>query len=417
MIKYSHLTFYCLLLLSLSLLSCNRDKPNPIPIGDIPEADGYYIYGSNTIAVKATDPEARMTEALLDPSKSGGNTEKEGVLGRLIYVGANSTLTIAQVDGDTYTVYGLPNGGELKPGFDISSTNIRSDMIQGTLMADEEAIMISNEGLYYVFILEERNEIRILQLQPEIIGEATAEVESTGIQIPLKSINADSAVYEISELQLAGSSGYNYRFARGWELYNGPLTVTFTYLGVESYEVSRGLGYNDIGYYNEECAQVVDGKYTLRLSYHMKTGSWTETKIFTGELPVDYSSLTMSIFGNAYLIAPGDTANWRSGTDAYEAKTPSKDGNIYTWSWTSVNLIQGRQFIFLENGEWGGLELNYASASIVGGQAVEEGKIVDSATLGSDLNDFYVQSKGTYDLKLIIDSDSKSTTVLINDSP
>lgn len=405
-----------ILVFGFSVISCDPENPGPNPPGDIPEMDGFYFYGSNTLASKSADAHALLPLARLDPAKSGGNTEREGVFGRLIYIGPNSTIQIAELAGDDYTVYGLPNGGELKPGIQLSFTNIASEMIQGILAPDEDPIIITNEGLYYVLVLKERKEIRLMELRPEIIGDATQGGWSTGTPIPLKSISRDSAVFEITQLPLKGSSRYKYRFARGWELYTGANTVTMTNLGNRNYEESISSGNNDIGYYSDSCAHIIDGKYTINLTYYLTGDKWKENKILTGEFPADYTNTEFGLFGNAYLNAAGDTASWRPGIDGYELRTPTMEGNTYTWSWTSISLIKDREFVILENGEWGGMEISYSIADIVTGQAIDDGLIIDAASVGSDLNNFYVATGGTYDIELVFDEDQETITVRIDNS-
>ena len=398
----------------MAVAACKKDETEPIDL--VPKLDGLYVYGTNTVAETAIEPEAKMARAILNPDKSGGESNVPGVYGKLMYIGAGSTIKFTEVAAEESTVYGAVGGGEAVAGPELGLTDITADIISGTLVADEDPVAITEEGLYYVFVLMNSHQFRILKVEPEIIGDATEKMWTEGTPLPQVRVSADSAVFEVTDLTLTGASGYKYMFSSGWELYIDDSIATHTHLGVESYADAWDSGINDIGYFGENIPHKVDGIFTVRLKYDASTGGWAETKIKTGAILIDYSAYQMGLFGNAYLTAPGDTANWESGVDGYGLHAPAVDGYVYTWTWDDAELIQDREFIFLENGAWGGLQFDWAMLTSVGGKAVDDGDIVDATTLGGEWHNFYVVNGGAYDISLVIDAKAESKTVTITRS-
>lgn len=401
-----------LMAVSLIVVSCKKDDPGPKEL--IPKLDGLYVYGTNTVAETAIESAAKMARAMLNPDKSGGETNMEGVYGKLMYIGAGSTIKFSEVIEEESTTYGAVNGGEIIAGTDLGLTDIKADIITGTLVPDEDPIAVTDEGLYYVFVDMDSLEFRILKLEPEIIGDATELMWTAGTPLPQVHASTDSAVFEVTGLELVGASGYKYRFSNGWELYIGNGIATYTHLGVESYADAWETGINDIGYFGENIPHKVDGVFTVRLKFDPATGEWDETKIKTGAILIDYSAHQMGLFGNAYLLAPGDTANWTSGLDGYGLHSPQVNGNVYTWTWNNTELIQDREFIFLENGVWGGLQLDWSMLTSVDGKAIDDGDIVDAKDdMGGEWHNFYVVVGGSYDISLVIDAAAETKVVTV----
>lgn len=400
------------LLIPALILSCDKENGDE-PIDLIPELDGLYVYGTNTVAETAVEQAAKMSRALMNPDKTGGESNVEGIYGKLMHIGGNSTIQFTEVTDDVSADYGAPDGGETVPGGSVEHTDITDDMIYGTLVEDEEPIAISAEGLYYVFVNMNNLEYRILKVNAQMIGDATELQWTAGTPLPQKSSSVDSTVFEGTEITLVGASGYKYRFGDGWELYNDGTMATFTHLGVESYGTAWETGINDIGYFQENIPHKENGVFTVRLKYNAESGEWDETKVKTGNILQDYTDSEMGLFGNAYLLAPGDTANWVSGEDGYGLHTPDKSGYVYTWTWDDTELLQDREFIFLENGAWGGLQFDWSMLSSVEGPAIDDGDIVDATTVGGEYHNFYVVAGGTYDISLVIDAETDISTVTI----
>jgi len=165
---------------------------------------------------------------------------------------------------------------------------------------------------------------------------------------------------------------------------------------------------NDLGYHLDNIPHHESGMFTVRVEYDAETGEWVETKTRTGGLQVNHSDTQMGLFGNAFVVN-GEEADWNVG---YSLHAPTAEGNVYTWTWESAELIEDREFIFLENGEWGGLQIDFAGAA-VGGAAVENGQIVDATTVGGEYKNFFVVEGGAYDITLVVDVENDSRAVTI----
>jgi hypothetical protein len=403
-----------LLMVPVFFYACNKDEDTK-PIVLIPKLSGLYVFGTNTVAEVAVDPNAKMARALLNPGKSGGDENRDGIYGKWMYIGANSTIQFTYVDTSLVPVsYGSKNGGSFVAGADLGATDIKDSIISDTLVINEVPIKITEEGLYYVFVNFNSLEYRIMKVRAEMIGDATdiRPLWSAGVSLPQVFASKDSAIFEGTDLTLTGASGYKYMFSNGWELFNNGNMATYTSLGVESYADAWASGINDIGYFNENIPHKEDGRFTIRLKYTASTGEWKEAKIKTGKILIDYTSRQIALFGSAWLMAPGDTANWRTG-DGYGLKLAEKVGYVYTWTWNAVPLLQGREFIFLENGAWGGIQLDWSMLTSVGGQAVTDNNIVDATTTGGEWHNFQVSVGGTYNLTLVIDAEAETKTVTI----
>jgi hypothetical protein len=402
-----------LLFVPVLFSSCTKDE-DPKPIVLVPKLSGLYVFGPKTVAAVAVDPNAKMARAVLNPDKSGGDTNREGIFGKLMYIGASSTLQFTYVDTSMVPVtYGAVDGGTLIAGADLGATDVKDTLISGTLVSDEVPVKISEEGLYYVYVDYNTLSFRIMKVRAQMIGDATTAQWVSGTTIPQVFSSKDSTIFEVTDLPLKGASGYKYMFNNGWELLNNGSMATFTHLGVESYGDSWASGINNIGYFVENIPHKDDGAFTIQLKFTAATGEWKETKTKTGKLFIDYSLKQIGLFGNAYETSPGDTANWTSGSDGYQVHAPAKAGSVFTWTWNAVNLIEGREFILLQDGAWGGIQLDWSMLTSVGGQAVTDNNIIDATTDGGEWHNFKVMTGGKYNISLVIDADAETKIVTI----
>ena len=395
---------WLMLMAAVMFAACSDDDAGGPAAPLQPKADGFYVYGTNTIASAPTEQRARLAGAKLNPAKSGGAQTKPGVYGRYMYIGANSTIQFTEVVNGEAVVLGAAGGGTKSAGADLGNTDINAEFIHGTLEAGAPAIQVDEEGLYYLFVDANTDHFRLMKVDAQIFGDAQPGQWSTGTVLPMKSANKDAAVFEATGVNLTGESGYKYRMNRGYEVYNDGEIATLTFLGVESYGAAWDSGVNDLIYKDENIPQKETGTFLVRLEYNPLTDKWTETKI------KDYSATQMSLFGNAFVLPSGEEANWNTGLNLH---APAVEGSVYTWNWDNVGLIEGREFIFLENGAWGGLLIDYTGATVEGA-AVTNGNIVDATTVGGEHHNYRVVAGGPYNIKLVIDAAAGTRKVVIN---
>ena len=402
--------FALLLVLPLFFFSCddeNSEDPPPPP----PNQDGVYVFGSNTVATLATDEGARMNLAALDVKQGAKVEEMDGVYGKYMYIGANSTIQFMEVVNKVATTFGAANGGAVALGTDIGNVPINDNVIHGELVADGPAINVTSEGLYYTYLDKNANTFVIVPVKAQIIGDATEAQWASGTALPLKSTSKTETLFEATNLVLFAEHGYRYRINDGWHVYQDPNIVTLSSLGVEElWPDAWAKDHNDIGFFLENAPHKETGKFTVTLKYDAQTNEWTETKTKTGNVAFDYTNHEMSIFGNAYVTAPEDTASWGSGEDGLGLHKPVKAGEVYTWTWNDVDLIEGREFIFLQDGAWGGLIIDYTGATNEGA-AITNANIVDATSVGGEYHNYFVSDAGSYDITLVINAGTGGKTI------
>jgi hypothetical protein len=399
-----------LLVLPLFFSSCSDEDPvDPPP--PPPNQDGVYVFGTNTIAALATDEGARMALAKLD-FKQGKKVESlDGVYGKLMYIGANSTIQFMEVKNKVATTFGALNGGTVAMGTEVGNVPINDEVVHGELLKDGAAIKVAEEGLYYTYLNMLDGTFVVVPVKPQIIGDATELQWSAGTPLNTKSVDKTKAVFEVQNLEMYAEHGYRYRINDGWHVYQDAEIVTLSSIGVaELWGDAWAKEQNDLGFFIENAPHKQTGIFTVTLTYDAATDTWSETKTKTGEFVADMTDYEMSIFGNAYVTAPGDTANWVSEEDGYGLHTPQKSGHVYTWNWQDVDLIEGREFIFLQDGKWGGILIDYTGATN-GGAAIDNGNIVDATTLGGQYHNYFVVNAGSYDVTLVIDAAANTKTV------
>lgn len=411
--KKSNIIKLLLLLVAPALFfACGKDDgpttPPPPPIN----LNGFFVYGTNTVADDVEDEQARMPLATLNPGKSSDKTSEPGYFGRYMHIGANSTISFARYKGTEGTIYGAAGGGATEVASVVGNSDIADPMIHGTLEADAAPIAIAEAGLYYVFADTTAKTFRVIKLNPNLIGGATPNGWDAGTSIPLKSSDVNTTVFEATNVSMKGADGYKIRFNNGYEIFNNGAIATINYLGVEDYAAAWDAGpgkfdliYKDINIPNHE-----GGVYTITLTLDHKTGKWTEVKTKTGELAVDYSAVKMAIIGNAF-----EGGSWNGdGTGGLNIHTPTKTGNVFKWSWNNVALIQDMEFIFLEEATWGKTLIAYPGAAVQGKAFTD--KLITNAKVdeGKPDENFYVKVGGNYNVSLEFDGVTGDKTVTID---
>lgn len=142
---------FLLLLVAAPLFFSSCDDETEAPKELLPKLDGFYIYGTNTIASSAVEPAARMALAVLDHGKAPNVENQAGVYGKFLFIGANSKIKFAEVKNEVGIVYGAENGGTTSNGLDVGNVPIDDNVIHGTLLVDGPEIDVAEAGLYYAF--------------------------------------------------------------------------------------------------------------------------------------------------------------------------------------------------------------------------------------------------------------------------
>ncbi|MEO7990458.1 MAG: hypothetical protein ABI663_13010 [Chryseolinea sp.] len=397
-----------LLMLPLFFMACSDEDEGPIVL--LPKLDGFYVFGTNTIAEAPTDPESRMALAVLDHTKPAGIDNLDGVYGKYLYIGANSTISFALVENKVGKVLGADGGGSMDSAKVVANCPIKDIVIHGELKEGASEISVTEEGLYYAYVNTNTNEFIIMKVKANMIGDATKLQWAKGTSLPMKSTSKDFTEFEGTNIELYDAHGYRYRMNDGWAVYEDPNIVTLNSMGVFSYGTAWDTNINDIGFFNDNIPHKVTGLYTVNLKYTASTGECEETKTKTGNILVNYTDYSVGVIGDA---TDGGSFNG-DGTGGYEVKKPSKAGNVYTWTWNNVSLIQDKEFIFLQNATWGGLQIDYLGAA-VSGTAITGTKVIDAtaAPVNGPYHNFHVITGGSYNIVLTINAENEGRTVAI----
>ncbi len=401
-----------LLLVATPLIFTSCDDDNEEPKELLPKLDGFYIYGTNTVAASAVEPAARMALAILDHEKAPNVEDQPGVYGKFLFIGANSKIKFAEVKSEVGTVYGAQNGGTVSNGLDVGNVPIDDNVIHGTLTENGPEIEVAEAGLYYAFANVNTGFFVLVRVEANLIGDATPGMWDNSTAIPQKSSSLDSTVFEIKNLVLKGESGYRYRINKGWHAYQEPeVLVTLSSIGVPDYQVAWDTRVNDIGFYLPNIPNHDTGYFTLKLKYIAATNEWVETKVKTGNVLIDYSNHNMAIIGDA---TENGSFNG-NGTGGFGAHKPVKAGNVYTWTWNDVPMLDEKEFIFLQDATWGGLQIDYLGAAI-SGTAITGTKIIDATTapVNGPHHNFHVLEAGTYDVTVEINAETNARTITIS---
>lgn len=388
-------------------MACNNDDPTPTPT-PIPTptptptaSDAVYVTGTNTIAADTSDDAAVLNLAILDPGKGAMEESLAGYYGKFMFIGANSSIDITTVVDGTTTVYGTSDRA-----IDSSATvggAINDLVIHGSLEADSDPITVDDEGLYYLFVDMNARKFILSPVKADIIGDATQGQWATSTPLPLKSTDASTTVFEITNLPLFGNSGYRYRFNNGWHFFDGDDAVTLSSLGVPNYGDAYAAGTNDIGFHLDNAPNIQEGLYTITLTYDAATESWEETKTRTGDLTMDYSTVEFGLFGNAYYVTGTVEGAWDA---IHHTQLPTVQGSVYTWTWTQ-DLIANRAFVIRENtanGEW----VTFTTATREG-TAFTDDSIIQEA----NSQNFFVVIPDVYDITFSINTDTDERKVVI----
>jgi hypothetical protein len=387
-------------ILSVLFVACDKDDDDPIVL--VPNLNGLYVFGTNTVATAPGNAASKVNLAILDPGKGAQVPSLPGVFGKFIHIGANSTIQLAYKQDDVEKVYGADGGGSIDSAI-VTGGSINDVVIHGTLKDGGAPIKVAKAGLYYLYADVNNETFVLMEVKANIIGDATQLQWSAGTVLPLKSSDTTSTVFEATGIPLVGASGYRYRFNDGWHVHEDATTVTLSSMGVLSYGAAWDSGINDIGFFLDNAPHKETGIFTITLTYNAATGVWSEVKTKTGDLLVDYSASEFGWFGNAYYVSGTVEGAWDA---IHHIKTPVKDGNLYNWVW-DLELIQGRSFVLRENGG-SGAWITYGGAAKLGA-SFDDGSIIKEN--GQD--NYYVAVGGNYRITFTINAEDEGRILTI----
>lgn len=410
-LKLQQLVMLSLIAWASVFFSCKTEPIEPTPTPDPVEPsepqlpiipNGFYVFGTNTVATEAGSDASKLDLAVMDPGKGSMVESIAGVYGKFIHIGAQGSIQFTFVESGIRNAYGVDGTASVDSAEAIGGS-VKELVLNGSLIKDGQAIEVAEEGLYYLYADMNKLKFVLMPVKANIIGDATEQEWTGGTVLNLVSSDTSVTVFELTELPLVGASGYRYRFNDGWHVLNEDPEITLSSLGVASYADAWSSGTNDLGYFLENCAHKESGVFTIQLKYDAATQTWSETKTKTGELLTDYSDTEFGWFGNAYYVNDTTPGAW---TDIDLVQRPIRDGNLYTWSW-NLELIEDKSFVLRENVQ-NGIFITYGSVNKVG--AAFDNRFIRKES-GQD--NYYVAQGGTYTVTLTINAEDEGRTIRI----
>lgn len=389
----SLLSAVAMLVIVFGVSSCKKDSTtNTTPPVII--LDGYYVKGGATVNGDNFNSNAMMKVTRNEVTQ----TDRPSLLELYIPLKAGAEgFNIVQVAGSTKKTYGP--GSDYKLITQGTTDEPKYPFYRGSYTESATKFTVDTNGLYHVVIDTELGKVVVAPVHWGIIGAATPNGWGSSTQFTESVFNGTTMNWTITGMQLK-KGDWKLRYSQGWKI---ELDTNLDLGGgKKGVKVNTNFGNRPDSLVpgGNNIVDTVPGIYNVDMSYTLGSG-YTLTLTRTGNIPpIDYSTYQMGIIGNAYLIAPGDTANWDQN---FGTSLPQVSGTNYTWTYT-LDLFADRQFKFRQGEDWNGKSIGFTDVTMAGPDAAN---FEDS---GSDHN-FKVKVGGNYTIVLLIDATNEKYTV------
>lgn len=296
---FNYISMFILLLLAAT--SC-KDNDNWTIIEEA--QPGTYVVGSATIF------SGEASTSALKPIKLDGADSKPEVIGIYTWLKSDGdfTISICKTAGEEPTRYGKGETVEEKEGV-ITISN---------LSAGGPAFTVPADGLYYIIVNSNLNQVSVLPVNWGIIGAATAGAwdKETPFNAPKFNESATTVEWEMSTTLSAGE--YKFRYSGGWG-YEIPYDATskvkiFTDVtGAKSGPDNQLTeGYSNLQTGGDNLVTNIGGQFSVFMKYDIRTGQFSARYVLTGDpvIPPAYPE-QLFLVGDAF-------RGWTPETDAEE---------------------------------------------------------------------------------------------------
>ncbi len=398
-----------LFLASLLVFTSCKDDDDDGP--EITVLDGYYVTGSVT-ALPELDLKGRMTVTPNEVLQE----DRASLLELYIAIKAGAAgFNIVQVYGQTVTTYGP--GNDFESSTDKWENDEPSVAIQrGSLIESTTPFTVPADGLYHVVIDTELDQVAIMPVHWGLIGAATPNGWNGSTQMTESAFNLNTMTWTLTDLELRGGD-WKYRYSNGWKV--GLDSVLDLGGGKKGVKVNTNFGkaVDDLTPGGANIVNANPGVYTATLTWTLGEG-YAATMVKTADLPLTiWTDVQLDAVGTGISADNTDATDDVSGWDwgnvilADNGAVPTKDGDVYTWTWTTVTLEANEGFkIRTKDGvappaNGANFDVGYSALDA----ANSSSKIIDvSGNLASD-------TKATFNITITIDaanSDAKKITIV-----
>lgn len=367
----------------ITLNSCKDDEEVTPGGGEELVEDGFYVQGPST-AYSGFDIKATLSSTKNEVLQEDRATLLE------IYtaVKAGDGFNIIQVAGAERTTWG--------PGEDFGPSATGNDepvgINRGTIAKTDTKFTVSEDGLYHIVIDTETGTGAIVKVDWGVIGQATPGGWSADTKLGAPTFDMSSMTWKTEGLTMSNGE-WKFRYSNGWkveidstvDLGDGAKGVKFNtnFGGTVDALDAGGSNFN-----NDK-----SGIYTVEITWTAGAGH-TAAITRTGDLPArDYSAVSVGLIGDG--VKDG---NWDG---ELFATTPAKDGDVYTWTYNAVELVNAGGFKLRTAGTWD--DINEGHSDIIGGP--------DAADITNADGNMKVAADGTYDIVFVIDAAAETKSI------
>ena len=384
--------------------SCKDDPIEPTP--NVVE-DGWYVKGAGT-ALTELDAKGLMKVT----RNEVGQADRAELLELFIAVkGGSDGFSIVNVVGGTPTSYGSTDIA-IVPEADRTNDEPKVDFWRGTYVASETAFTVSADGLYHVIIDTEFKKVAIVPVAWGLIGAATPGGWGGSTAMAASAFDLNTMTFEITDMELRGGD-WKFRYSDGWKVEidttdanpDNHVKVNTNFGGAVDALVPGG---NNI-------VNSAPGVYTCSLVWSLGA-AYSATLTKTADLPLtNWTDVVCDAVGDGVSSdntnAIVDPSSWDWGNKLLADGAPTKDGYVYTWTWTNITLEAASGFkLRTEDGvaPSNGNGANFDAGLEAVDHSASSGN-VDPATTGN----LTVSTKVAYNITLTIDAANSDAKKII----
>ena len=405
--------FMSALALAFAFTSCEEKPDNGGNLDNVTE-DGFYVAG----------PATGATELTADYMMAAGLNEVDGANRSGMY-----EKYIALEANKDFELVLYANGEQIRYGaaletFDVSekADNPRNvEVKRGVLVtgADAPAMKVAESGLYHIVLdLNEANDLAFgaqIVLAPVQWGVRGAMNGWGFTAMPTPAFNQTTMTYVLENCSVASTGAFKFAYGAGWklDLDDAGKVKANTNLGIDA-EAAGELGNNAL-VPNGKDINIARGIYKITLTWTLKGGAikngYTATIEKTGTLEaVDYSNCQMELVGAGVAEQTGSSADtawsWGQVLLASNDGKPAKNGDVYTWTWSNVQLTtDGWKIRTLNAAETGGV-----ASFDLGADKIDTANSVEGTSTSGDI---ILAAAGKYNVTLAIDAAADTKTITI----
>lgn len=330
--------------------------------------------------------------------------------------GGSDGFSIVNVVGGTPTSYGAGTDFAVVPEADRTNDEPKVDFWRGSYVASETPFTVTADGLYHVIIDTEFKKAVVVPVAWGMIGGATPNGWGGSTAMTASAFDLNTMTFSITDMELRGGD-WKFRYSDGWKVEidttdsnpDNHVKVNTNYGGSVDALVPGG----------DNIVNSVPGVYSCSLVWTLGA-AYSATLTKTDDLPLtNWTDVICDAVGDGVSAdntnAIADPSGWGWGNKLLADAAPTKNGDVYTWTWTNITLEADAGFklrtengVAPSNGNGANFDTGLESVDHDASSAN-----VDAATTGN----VTVSTKAAYNITLTIDAaNSDAKKIVITDA-